>query len=108
MSNSDNKININETMEMIRNATMKILEPMKDGERITIQDLKDKVIFATQLPVSIVNGLVPMILHEYDGGTIESGRGGGFFKGGKIQRTDARPRCNECHQVLRKINTPED
>ena|ERR1019366_2955568 len=103
---TDNKINlsINETMEVIKEATIKILGPMEEGTRITIQDLKDKVIASTKLATSIVSGIIPIILANYDGGSISAGRNGGWYRGGKKQRVDGRTRCNECHQVLRKIN----
>lgn len=103
---------VNETMNLVRSAIETILEPLKDGERITSKDLIDKVIAATHIKVSIANGIVPMILHalEEEGrGTLNIGRSGGWFVGGKKLRIDPRPRCETCHQVVRpKTNKNED
>lgn len=98
MSNNDN------TVDAVKQSILKILDNLEMHEKTTIKDLIDKAVAETKVQVSIANGLVPMIVHQHaeEGwGTVEIGRGGGCFRGGKKPRTDPRPRCETCNQVVR-------
>jgi len=81
--------------------TRKIFEPMQQGERIGIKDLVDKVTSQVELSSGNVMGLVQLWCKKSKEVTVEVGRGGGVFKGGKPKRIDHRPRCGTCHQVVR-------
>jgi hypothetical protein len=97
-------ISANDTMSAVKTSVHKILDSLNDGEKTTLKDLTDKVVAETHIKVSIANGLVAMVAHEWcnnGGGTINKGRGGGIFKNGKKIRVDPRPRCETCHQVVR-------
>lgn len=78
---------------------------MQDGERIEVQDLADKV--AAKLPDtshSHVLHLLRIYCKQAKEVVVEPGRMGGIYKGGKKRKTDTRPRCKECHQVLRPVH----
>ena len=98
----------NETYAKVKIALDDLLDVMNDGDRTTLRDLVDKIVYATHVQISIVNGLVPMMIHQkcQEGwGTIRRGRNGGITKGIQPERVDMRPRCGECHQVLRPIKS---
>lgn len=93
------------TMDSVKESAYKILDALEGGEKTTLKDLIDKIVAETKVQVSIANGLVPMVVHEWaknGNGSVEKGRNGGVFKGGKPIRIDPRPRCTECGQVDRK------
>jgi hypothetical protein len=80
-----------------------------EGENhTTVRDMIDKVVAATGVKVSIANGVVPLLLQEWQEaghGQVLRGRRGGIWLGGRKQRVDMRPRCESCHQVLRPIGS---
>jgi hypothetical protein len=106
---SDNtKIDI---MEAIKTKLYELLNSLEEDEKTTVKDLVDKIVYATGVKISQANGIVPMLIHNWaqaGNGRIERGRTGGVYRGTKKERVDPRPRCSECHQVLRKINSSED
>lgn len=92
------------TMDSVKESVYKILAAIEHGNKTTLKDLIDKVVAETDVQVSIANGLVPMVVHEWakDGnGSVNKGRNGGIFKGGKPVRLDPRARCETCNQVVR-------
>lgn len=93
------------TMDIVFESAKKILDALETGHKTTLKDLIDKVVAETKVQVSVANGLVPMYVHDWANkgeGSVEKGRNGGVFKGGKPKRIDPRPRCSECGQVDRK------
>lgn len=77
------------------------ISEMKNGEKITVRDLIDKI--SAQLPkmqAGNIANLVMMYVHSSKEVSVEVGRGGGIYKGGKPRRVDPRPRCPTCTQVL--------
>jgi hypothetical protein len=104
---ADAKVNASaqETMNLVFESTKKVLDALQNGHKTTMKDLTDRVVAETKVQVSVANGLVPMFVHAWAGrgeGTVEKGRNGGIFKGGKPKRIDPRPRCSECGQVDRR------
>jgi len=98
-------VSAQDTMDSVKGSTYKILDLLEHGEKTTLKDLIDKVVAETEVQVSIANGLVPMVVHEWaknGNGSVEKGRNGGVFKGGKPIRIDPRPRCETCGQVDRR------
>lgn len=82
--------------------TRVIINDMKQGEKITVRDLSDKVAAQIDnLPSGNITNLVQMFLKQCKDVSVEIGRGGGVFKGGKPKRVDIRPRCQTCNQVIR-------
>src|ERR1700722_3182793 len=105
MNNNDTNAEItlmpetNNTMNRIFSAAQKQLDNIKEHEKILLHDLIDKVVAETQVKTTIAQGLISMFLEDWVGrgeGTLESGRSGGIYKGGKKQRVDMRPRCTGC------------
>ena len=97
-------------IETIKLELYELLNSIPDDEKTTLKDLVDKIVYKTKIQVSMVNSIVPMLVHTWcreGNGTISRGRDGGIRRGVKKQRVDPRPRCSECHQVLRKINSEE-
>lgn len=90
-----------EGMNEVFNHTCHIIEKMQDGEKITVRDLVDKVAAEVKMGIGNVHNLVQMFLKKRKDVTVEIGRGGGVYKGGKPKRVDNRPRCTSCNQVLR-------
>lgn len=104
-SENDSHSSAQETMDSVKGSAYKILDALENGEKTTLKDLIDKVVAETSIQVSIANGLVPMVVHEWaknGNGSVEKGRNGGVFKGGKPVRVDPRPRCEACGQVDRR------
>lgn len=102
--NQNDSVSAHDTMNLVKQSVSKILDNLQDGEKTTLKDLIDKVVAETNIKVSIANGLVPMVVHEWanlGAGSVEKGRNGGVFKGGKVPRVDPRPRCETCNQVIR-------
>ena len=100
-----------DTMAVVKAKLYELLDALEDGEKSTMRDLTDKVIAATGVKVSIANGIVSLLVHQWAAeghGKVERGRGGGVFRGGKRQRIDARPRCSECNQVIRPTSKVEN
>jgi hypothetical protein len=89
-------------MDEVFEHTRKIIEGMDQGEKITVKDLADKVHSKViEMPVGNVTNLVQMFVKRSKDVTVEIGRGGGVYKGGKPKRVDNRPRCPSCNQVVR-------
>jgi hypothetical protein len=82
--------------------TRRIISDMKQGEKIGMKDLIDKVSsqIATMSSSNVMN-LVQMFCKQSKEVTVEVGRGGGVYKGGKLPRVDTRTRCPHCNQVVR-------
>jgi hypothetical protein len=94
-----------DTMNLVFTATNKILDALQNGEKTILRDVIDRVVFETKVQQSIVNGIVPMFIHQWanaGNGSVNKGRNGGIYKGSKQIRVDPRPRCETCNQVLRK------
>ena len=95
-----------DTMTLVKTKLYELLDALQDGEKSTMRDLTDKVIARTGVKVSIANGIVSLLVHQWAAeghGEVHRGRAGGIFKGGKKQRIDPRQRCPECNQVVRPI-----
>lgn len=90
-----------EGMNEVFEHTCRIIENMQQGEKITVRDLVDKVSAEVKMGIGNVHNLVQMFLKKRKDVTVEIGRGGGVYKGGKPKRVDNRPRCASCNQVLR-------
>jgi hypothetical protein len=93
----------NDITSSIMDATNRLIDQLEfePSKKTTIRDLIDKVCAATGAKSSVVAGLVPMYAHNNKKISVEVGRGGGVFWGGKPKKVDLRPRCNACNQVLR-------
>ena len=100
MNNNNNNNSTSETLILARQIITQKLDALKDGERITLRDLIDLIVFETHMPVSLANGIIPSLVKEYPGVEVSAGRSGGVFKGGKPIRIDPRPRCPQCTQVV--------
>lgn len=83
--------------------TRNIIDTMQQGEKIGIRDLADKVAAQVEMPSGNVMSLVQLFCKRSKDVSVEVGRGGGVFKGGKPKRVDTRPRCPTCHQVVRDM-----
>ena len=97
-------------METVKIKLYELLNGLGEDEKTTVKDLVDKIVHSTGVQVSMVNGIVPMLIHAWanaGNGSITRGRDGGVRRGIKKPRIDPRERCSECHQVLRKITSPE-
>lgn len=89
-------------MNEVFEQTRLIIDTMKDGEKIAIGDLVDQVASKVEMSGGNVMGLVKLFCKRSKGlVSVEVGRGGGVFKGGKPKRIDNRPRCTTCNQVVR-------
>jgi hypothetical protein len=89
-------------MNEVFDHTRQIIDTMKQGEKIAIRDLVDKVAAKVDhMSGGNVMGLVQLFCKKSKEVSVEVGRGGGVFKGGKPKRVDNRPRCATCHQVVR-------
>lgn len=82
--------------------TRAIIAEMQQGQRIGVKDLADKVHakIDTMSNANVLN-LVQMFCKQSKDVTVEVGRMGGIYKGGKIPRIDKRERCVTCNQVIR-------
>jgi hypothetical protein len=101
MNKIDN--NSNDITSSIMEATNKLIDELEfePSKKTTIRDLIDKVCAMTGAKSSVVSGLVPMYAHNNKKVSVEVGRSGGVYFGGKPKKIDMRPRCNTCNQVLR-------
>lgn len=96
-------MDVHNTTDLVFKSAHKYLEELNDGEKTTIGDLADKVSVDTNLPYSNVLNLVSMYVHQYKGVSVERGRNGGVFKGGKPKKIgDVRPRCETCNQTIKE------
>lgn len=113
LTETDETSSIYAGMNEVFAETRIIIDTMKDGEKIAIRDLVDKVTSKVDMSSGNVMGLVQLFCKRSKGlVSVEVGRGGGVFKGGKPKRVDNRPRCTTCNQVVRsetqKHKTEED
>ena len=93
-------------MNEVFDHTRQIIDTMKQGEKIAIRDLVDKVAAKVDhMSGGNVMGLVQLFCKRSKEVSVEVGRGGGVFKGGKPKRVDNRKRCETCHQVVRTFTT---
>jgi hypothetical protein len=101
----------NDVMQKVFNAAKKKLDTIEKHDKILLHDLIDNVVAETHIQTTITQGLIAMFLQDCirkGEGTMESGRNGGYFKGGKKPHVDNRPRCDLCKQVYRdKPLSPE-
>jgi hypothetical protein len=101
----------NDVMQKVFNAAKKKLDTIEKHDKILLHDLIDNVVAETHIQTTITQGLIAMFLQDCirkGEGTMEAGRNGGYFKGGKKPHVDNRPRCDLCHQVYRdKPLSPE-
>jgi hypothetical protein len=94
-------VSVYDGMNEVFNHTRQIIDMMKQGEKIAIRDLADKVAAQVEMSSGNVMGLVQLFCKKSKEVSVEVGRGGGVFKGGKPKRIDNRPRCSTCNQVVR-------
>lgn len=76
-----------------------IFQGMADGDRIAVDDLVAQIAHKVELPKNQIHNIVSMYLKECRDATVEGGRGGGVFKGGRPKKIDDRPRCPTCDRV---------
>lgn len=88
-------------MNEVFEVTKKIIDTMQQGERIAVKDLADKVNAGLNGSGKNVSALVQMFVKKYPAVSVEVGRNGGVYKGGKPKRVDNRPRCHTCNQVIK-------
>lgn len=91
-------------MSVVADIVVNYLNGMQQGEKITLKDLAAKVSEKTGLQGSAVIPVISLITKSYEGITIEKGRFGGIYKGGRevtAKKPDERKRCETCHQVIR-------
>jgi hypothetical protein len=102
MSDIENK-SAQDITQSIFEATNRLIDALEHepSKKTTIRDLIDKVCAETGAKASVVSGLVPMYVHSNKKISVEVGRNGGLLFGGKPKKTDTRPRCQTCNQVLR-------
>lgn len=95
-------------MEVIFEATRSLLDTIPQHERITKPDAYDKVAAAVpDQKRSMVELAVSLYLDQCVAqgiGELSQGKFGGYFPGGRLHSVDTRPRCPECHQVIREIS----
>jgi uncharacterized protein YciI len=96
---------VNDTYDLVNNSVAKHLAKLQQYEKTTLKDLTDKVVADTKLPYSNVMGLVSIYVHQDKSVSVERGRNGGIFMGGRKPHIDNRPRCSHCNQVVRPKST---
>jgi hypothetical protein len=106
MSNIDNNDKSQAPQDITQSifaATNRLIDALEHtpSKKTTIRDLIDKVCAETGAKSSVVAGLVPMYVHGNSKISVEVGRSGGIYFGGKPKKVDTRQRCNTCNQVLR-------
>ncbi len=85
--------------------TRRIIADMQQGEKIGMQDLSEKVASNIKtLSYNSVHNLVQLFCKQSKEVTVEVGRNGGVYEGGKKQRIDHRERCITCKQVIKPSN----
>jgi hypothetical protein len=95
----------NDVMQKVFSAAKKQLDAIEKHDKILLHDLIDRVVSETHIQTTITQGLISMFLQDCirkGEGTMEAGRNGGFFKGGKKPHHDTRPRCDLCQQIWRE------
>jgi hypothetical protein len=102
MSDIENK-SAQDITQSIFEATNRLIDALEHepSKKTTIRDLIDKVCAETGAKASVVSGLVPMYVHSNNKISVEVGRNGGLWFGGKPKKVDTRQRCATCNQVLR-------
>ena len=99
---STDKVSVYKGMNEVFKYTQSIIDTMQQGEKIVAKDLAEKVYAKTDgIPMGNVASLVQMFTKRCKDVTVEIGRNGGIYKGGKVKRVDTRKRCDTCHQVIR-------
>lgn len=89
-------------MNVVFEHIKKIINAMNEGDRITLEDLKDKISATVDgMSRTKIGGLIKLFCAQNKEVIVESGAGGGIFKGGRKKRVDMRRRCPTCTQVLR-------
>lgn len=107
-NNTDFFCNYTGMNEVIKQTRI-ILNEMNEGEKIGVKELANKVNSKISgMSRSSVTSLVQMYCKTTQDVSIEVGRAGGIYKGGKKRRIDARPRCKECGQVVRDVTKVPD
>ena len=92
----------NDVMQKVFSAAKKKLDTIEKHDKILLHDLIDNVVAETHIQTTITQGLIAMFLQDCirkGEGTMEAGRNGGYFKGGKKPHVDNRPKCGECGRV---------
>jgi TRAP-type mannitol/chloroaromatic compound transport system substrate-binding protein len=93
-----------DTLTIVKNYVLKILNNLQDGERTTAKDIIQKVSSDLKIKISTAGSIVPMIVREWEAagnGTFRRGQGQGIYKGKRPEKIDPRPRCETCNQVIR-------
>lgn len=93
-----------EAMKTVSSIVADYLEGMKPHEKITLKSLAQLVCDKTGIQPTVATPVISLLTKNWPGITIEKGRFGGIYKGGReveAKKPDERPRCGHCHQIIR-------
>lgn len=103
-TNDDKSASIYTGMNEVFIEIRKIFNNMQDGEKIAVKDLQYKVAAnITGISSSNVKHLVQLYCKQAKDITVEVGRSGGIFKGGKKKRHTIKTRCKTCNQFIKNM-----
>jgi hypothetical protein len=101
-SSSSNKIKDDPDHPMHRASEIAnaYFEKMNDGDRIIMKDLAHMIAASLGIPAS--KGLQLAVICANNNNTVKVLKGayGGVFKGDRLKKTSAKPRCDHCGQVI--------
>jgi len=91
-------------MQRVFDATRLYIEQLKNGERVQLRHLQEKVSVFLGLPHFMIAPFVSAFVETYPGCTVQKGRGGGVYRGPQAAKPGCE-RCNGCGQKIRKKKT---
>lgn len=100
---------IQKVMEQVFASANSFLSSLADNAKTTLEELCDKVTAETKYPRGQVRQFIMLYIKSEEAGvTVERGRYGGIFKGGRKKKHEARPRCPHCNSLVKKKDPAEN
>jgi hypothetical protein len=75
-----NNQNINDTISKAIKCAESIIDDMPVGSRLTTKEIVSKIVFGTDIPVSVATGMTALIVSNCNRLKMRAGRNGGAYK----------------------------
>lgn len=92
---------LNELLRKVNEATEHAIQNLKEGQKISLKELTEKVAHFLDLSQTQCAPFVTMFVKQYDKCTMQKGRNGGIYKGKPVKKQDKTPRCMACGQKIK-------
>lgn len=93
---------VEDTWAKVGQVVVEYLDSMSTGDKTTLKNLAKIVQERAGVKETGITSIISIVVRSYPGVSMEYGRFGGIYKGGRPLKEDNRKRCEKCNQIIRE------